>query len=641
MATQREIFSKLKAVQSSQSLAKYESPVSQSMDNMDVTSFLFALIQQTQGQEGMKNMVLKSTIGELNNSANISNTVFNIIREVFFCFFDIIIPESATVNHDGFFINIAEIDPTNMLSTDPNSPEGRHLYESNDPAKCLNYLVYTALSSATPVEYRKNNKLLFTLEYLGGNQFSMHIGGEYSGQKLSAWAEDYLQDVSFFNMPNFLAELVDIVTGVVSVKTGKSSDAVQQNSTINKVMQKLFGFCNNQNNSGSNASNTVYDETGTQTPAMESINVSPTAYLENQEGKNNTGNLFNFTSDEMLDIEDISRLRSQGKIRFATCGNFEVEIDPDGVFAKLDQLFADAVKTGTTANPDDPTQTVQKYDNDTVVPDINKVTAFIDNVLQDNLKKYVDADSGNEQGSPSANDVVVNLPNMEVEFELNVVKAIPFALTQMIISPQLLLLIKTASLVIGEEENNGVFTIETVIGKLYTFIEKIGTDIWNSILNNIFNILVKELTGVLTSLATRYITEKFSNYVGILQFIINLIKGLNLSASGCQSMLDIIMRLLSLNYFGPALPIPPPMVYVGGMLKPGLNSVSIINDLKSQFADAGVETGATMPDGSPNILMKMFEINTQVYTKKLQTDASFPVMVNGITGPAMGYAQCN
>lgn len=648
MATsQREIFNKFKAVQSAQSLPAYESPVSRSMDNMQITDFLFEMIKQTKGQEGLKNVVLKSTLGELNNSANISNTVFNVLREVFFCFFDIIIPVSATTDHDGFNINISEIDITNMLSTDPNSPEGRHLYEGNDPQKHLNYLIYTAFSSSNEgnaARYIKNNKILFTLYYLGGNEFKMHIGAEYAGRKLSEWAEDYLQDISFFNMPNFIAELVDVITGVVSIKTGQSRESIAQMTKIQKVMQKLFGFCKtNQDTSGAGADNTIPDENGNG-QVLEPINVSPTTFLQNQEDKKApSGNLFDFSPDDILNIEDIANLLSQGKVRFATCGNFEMKVNPDDLFAKLDKLFADALHDGTVPypNPDDPTQTLQaqKYDNESVVPDINNTTAFIDDIMVSNLQQYANNESSNEQGSPSANDVLVNMPNMEVEFQLSVIKAIPFALTQLIISPQLMLLIKTASMVIGEEENNGVFTIETVVNKLEVFITKIGNDIWNSILHNIFNILIKELGGILSGLVTKYLTQRFSDYIGILSFIINLIKGLNLSASGCQSMLDIIMRLLSLNYFGPALPVPPPLVYVGGMLKPGLNSVSVVNDLKAGLADKGIETGAYMSDGTPNYLMAAMEVQTNTLIKHVKQDSRIDVMVNGITGPAIGYAQ--
>jgi hypothetical protein len=61
--SQRDIFNQFKAVTNAESLPAYESPVSQSMDNMDVVDFLFELIKQTKGQEGTKNLVLKSTLG--------------------------------------------------------------------------------------------------------------------------------------------------------------------------------------------------------------------------------------------------------------------------------------------------------------------------------------------------------------------------------------------------------------------------------------------------------------------------------------------------------------------------------------------------------------------------------------------------
>lgn len=644
MATsQREIFNQFKAVQSSTSLAPYVSPVSASLDNLDITGFLFELIKQTKGQEGLKSVVMKSALGEINNSAEISNTVFMILKEVFFCFFDLIIPQDATVGQDGYTINVSEIDPTKMLNTDPNSPEGRHLYEGNDPAKHLNYLIYTAFSSDKPVPYYKNGKLLFTLYYNGSNEFKFHFGADYAGVKLSVWAEDYLQDVSLFNLPNFMAELVDIITGAVSIKTKKSTEDIQQNATIQVVLRKLFGFCKqNPDNNGSGANNTVNPNEAP--PEGQVLDTSPITYLQNQEDKNKNGNdggnLFNFTSSELLQIEDIADLLSRGKVRFSTCGNLELAINPDDIFAKLDALFADAMLDATTPNPDDPAQQVQSYDNNAVYPNIDNLASFINGVLRDNVTNEMLAQSdGNEQGSPSGNDIAVNLPNIEVEFELSVIKAIPFALTQMIISPQLMLLIKAAALVIGEEENNGVFTLETVFNKIWKFVQKIGESIWNSLLNNIFNILIKELTGILSGLATKYLTQKFNNYTTIISFIMNLINGLNLSANGCQSMLDIIMRLLSMNYFGPALPVAPPLVYAGGMLKPGLNSVSINNSVKAAFADLGVETGKTTSDGSPNVTMAMFERYTEVLTKKMMEDASVQIMVNGITGPAMGYGQ--
>jgi len=631
LSSQSEILNKVRAIKSADSLPPYVSPVSQSVDKMGSTDFLFELINQTKGQDGLKDIVLKNTLGELNNNININTMVSDLIKEVFFCYFDLIIPASATQNGDGFIINIADIDIVDMLSTDPNSPEGKYIYDGNDPQKSLNYLIYTAFSATedNPVSYVKNDKTLFTLYYLDGNEFKLRLGAEYDGVKLSTWAEDYLQGVSFFNMPNFVAQLADIMTGAISIKTSKGSEAITQNVKLEKALGKLFGFCKpNSNNNNTSDNNGSANER-----VLEPITVSANAFLEDQENKRaDTGNLFDFSADDILNIEDIANLRSQGKMRFATCGNFEMNTDTGDILKAFDELFVDAIKDETIGDN-------QVYDNEAVAPNINETATFLNDMLYNNVEPYINDADGNEQGSTSANDAVVNLPNMEMEFEMNVVKAIPFALTQQIISPQLMLLIKASSLIVGEEENSGVVTMETVVNKLGTFITQIGDQIWNVIQDKIFEILVKELQDVLSGLATKYITQRFSDYTAILSFIMNLINQLNLSASGCQSMLDVITRLLSLNYFGPAFPIPPPLVYAGGMLKPGLNQVSVVNDLKSQLADKGIETGAYMSDGTPNYMMAAMEIQTQVMVKHIKEDSKIDVMTIGPTGPTTGYAQ--
>lgn len=566
-------------------------------------------------------------------------TVYNIIQEVFFCLFDVIIPERLTWGHEGFNINIGVVDPFNLLSTDPSSPEGRYLYESNDPQKCMNALIYTALqtNADAPAVYQKNGKELLYMYYAGGNYVRAFIGPDYANQKLSSWAEDYMLGLSFYNLPNFIAELVDIITGVVSVKTNKSTESFEQNAKIMKVLTKLFGFCQtNDDNQEQNLGDTGQ--------ILEPIVVSPTNYLQDQEDKknnNNNGKLFDFSPDEILNIEDIARLRSQGKVRFSTCGNFEVAINPDDALNKMDELFADKITDAVTeyTDPDTGDKTnVAVYDNSIVIPDISNTAAFLDNILTDNLVNYEDSNAGNEQGTPSGNEINVNLPNMKVEFELSIFKAIPYALAQFIISPQLLVLIKTASVVIGDEENAQTFTLDNIFDKLWKIISEIGQQIWNALLNSIFGILIKELTGILTDLATKYLSQQATNYLSVLQFLINLIKGLNLKASGCQSMLDIIMQLLSLNYFGPQLPVPPPLIYAGGMLKPGMNEVSAVNNLKSTLSSKGLEVGAYMADGTPNYGMMIAEETLKTAIAEVR-NSSVQVFTMGTTGPAMGYAQ--
>lgn len=649
MGKNSEIFNKFRAVTSAESLPPYESPATIAVDNMGTTDFLFELIKQTKGQEGLKNVVLKSTLSELNNNISVSNTIVNIIKDTFFCLFDIIIPEDFTEGHNGFFLDLNEIDPTNMLSIDPNSPEGKHIYDGNDANLNLNYLVYTAFNSSegNPVIYSKNingvNKTIFSIHYVSGNQMKLFFGSSYANKKLSEWAEDYLQDVSFFNMPNFTSRLIDIITGVVSIKTGKNYESIENDSKILQMMEKLFGYCKDNQDTNSDADNEINEYTE-QTNSKPQI--SPNEYFKKREDINNItyDKLFDFTPDELLNIQNITDLRNKGRVRFSVCGNFEVPINPDDVFAKLDTIFSDAVKEKKVKyiKPDNTTGTTQAYDNLDVTPNMDSLSEYLGSIVGNNLENEIDKineTAGDETGSPSANDLTTNLPNMEAEFELGVIKAIPFALVQMVISPQLLLLIKSARKVMKEDDNDDVFTIESVMENLGKVITQIGDEIWNTVLKNVFNILKKDLLNIISGLATKYLSQRFTDYAGILSFLINLIKNLSLGGSGCSGMLDVILQLLSLNYFGPALPIPPPLVYAGGFLKPGLNQVSVVNDLKSQLTKQGIEVGAYMSDGTPNYLMSALETTTNTLVQHIKMDSKIDVMVNGVSGPAIGSAQ--
>ena len=67
--------------------------------------------------------------------------------------------------------------------------------------------------------------------------------------------------------------------------------------------------------------------------------------------------------------------------------------------------------------------------------------------------------------------------------------------------------------------------------------------------------------------------------------------------------------------------IPPPLVLLGGALKPGLNHVAMINDLKANLSEKGIETAATFPDGTPNHLMIAMEETVKLMVGNIKTNA--------------------
>lgn len=96
--------------------------------------------------------------------------------------------------------------------------------------------------------------------------------------------------------------------------------------------------------------------------------------------------------------------------------------------------------------------------------------------------------------------------------------------------------------------------------------------------------------------------------------------------------------MLKLLNFVPMPPLPPPLVLIGGALKPGLNHVAMINDLKSNLSEKGIETAATFPDGTPNHLMIALEETVKLMVSHVKTNAKVEVTTTGV-GLAMGYGQ--
>jgi hypothetical protein len=85
-------------------------------------------------------------------------------------------------------------------------------------------------------------------------------------------------------------------------------------------------------------------------------------------------------------------------------------------------------------------------------------------------------------------------------------------------------------------------------------------------------------------------------------------------------------------------PMPPPLVLLGGALKPGLNQIAMVNDLKSSLSDKGIETAATFPDGTPNHLMIALEESMKTMVSHIKTNSKIEVTTVGV-GFTTGFGQ--
>lgn len=665
MGQQSEIFARYRSLFNSKSAQPQQSAQSRSIDNMDFVDFLFELVKATKGQSQYKNIILKGSLSQMKKVDGINDVIKKALISKFGCDSNIIIrTEHTTKSTLGIQIDRSEIDAFGLLAMDPNTSPGRYMYEGNDVTKHVNFVLYKAqgVKSDNPLIFTYNSRTLFTIGSSSPNTFTFKFGEYYENMAFGVWLTDYLNAVSpIFNTVNFFAILTDLITGAISLKGNKSKDEIQQQSGIIKALQKLFGFCSEaDDNSGSpnTSANDILNNSQGQNSGFngDGFTGTPTGFgatLDNggtlgggnasTNGNSASGstapNPFDFNFQDLSEIENDANLRSRGVVSFATCGNLELDINPDDILSGLDALFASANTDelpysydGTTdqelpSTNNGTSQNGTNYDNSLIDPNANNASNFFDNALLQGAKNALNS---------GETTVVIDMANMNAELQLNILKAVPYALMEMVLSPKIFLIPKLHAVLSGDTSKKSPQELITSMGGLIT---SVGSSITSMLIHNIFDSIKSDLINLAKNLAVEFLKQRGLDYVATLSSLLSLLGLFSGSSSGCGGVLDKLLKLLKLANFGPMPMLPPPLILVGGVLKPGLNRVSIFNDIKSNLTEKGIETAPTLPDGTPNNMMIAIEVAVNVLITHIKTNSTIQTFGIGPTGPVQGYGQ--
>ncbi len=129
------------------------------------------------------------------------------------------------------------------------------------------------------------------------------------------------------------------------------------------------------------------------------------------------------------------------------------------------------------------------------------------------------------------------------------------------------------------------------------------------------------------------------DYLATLRSLLSLLGLFSGGGGGCGGVLDKLLKLLKLSNFGPMPMLPPPLVLIAGAIKPGMNSVSMINDIKSSLTEKGIETAPTLPDGTPNNMMIAIEETVKTMVTHIKTNSTIQTFGISAVGPVQGYGQ--
>jgi len=633
MSSQSEIFSRYRSLTTSNTQKGFITDSQKKINKLEFIDFLVELVKSTRGQKEFKSLILKGSLSELKKFDSINKVIKDSFIAKFGCDENLIIPEKyTTLSVTGIEMSKSEIDGYGLLNIDPDSRTGKLMYEGNDVKRHVNYFFNKAQNAtkSSPLVLEKEGKVLFTLHAKDSSTYVFQFGPSYSKKLFSDFLDDYIDIViPVFNFPNFMAILTDTLTGALSIKGQLSKTIVLKQSGLTKGLKKMFGFCN--------------EDEDTTKPDSTNKSFLNDEYSANQAQKNGEGsgvtdsnadfdNVFNFNNKELDEIEDISELRSKGFLRFSSCGNLDVTINPDDILNSIEELFANSQPNKLLFPGDNPNEIVSPensgiIDNSKLIPNLDEAASILDKSLNNGINKVVN------EGETSA---VINLPNINAEVQLGILKAIPYSIMQMVVTPKVMVIPKLFLVLKGDDQKK---TPESSVDFIKPVIQKIGNSVTDLLVQNIFNLIKKDLIGLAKKISADFLKQRGLDYAASLGSLLSLLKALKgFKIKGCQSIIEQILRLLKLLNVVPMPPIPPPLVLLGGGLKPGLNQVSMLNDLKANLSEKGIETAATFPDGTPNHLMIALEETVKLMVSNIKTNAKVEVTTVG-AGLTTGFGQ--
>lgn len=641
MSQQSEIFSRYRSLFNSNSVRATESEFSRKLNNMDFVDFLFELVKATKGQKQFKNIILKGSLSKLKKSDELNKIIKKALIAQFGCDNTLVIPTKYTTKSSiGVEIDKAEIDPFGLFGVDPDQTPGRFIYEGNDPTKHINYVLYKSqgVGNNNPVSIKYENRVLFEVYAKNPNTMVFKFGEFYENKRFNEWLNDYLTMADpIFNTVNFTTILTDIITGSISLKASKNKIEIRKESGLIKAMQKIFGFCSESPDDSGAPNNSAKDILKDQ--LLQNSNFNGENLLGTQTGLGNSNSNvnqdpFDFDFNDLDEIEKDVDLKSRGVIKFSTCGDLELDINPDDILNGLELLFANADQNDVysydgSVNNELPVNAQQGdiYDNSQILPNVDKAANFFDDAIK---KGATDAINKGET------NLVIDLPTINAELQLNILKAIPYALMQMVLTPKICIVPKLAVVLAGDESKKSV---NDFIKSMTPSITKIGTAVTKILIENIFDSIKSDLTRLAADLALAYLKQRGMDYLGTLRSLLSLLGLFSGGGGGCGGVLDKLLKLLKLANFGPMPMLPPPLVFIGGILKPGMNSVSMINDIKANLTEKGIETAPTLPDGTPNNMMIAIEETVKVMTSHIKTNSTIQTFGISAVGPVQGYGQ--
>lgn len=521
-------------------------------------------------------------------------------------------PLSTLPQTEGIYIPVQSIDLFSNLTKSPDTSFGKIFYEKPQPSASPIFKPYGGTKSfpmnkqlyiLTQSQYQnqslgqingkvytgKSGKNLFDMQYTTTNSFG--VTGNYyrvalidrvnsngsPANNVGEFLSDYYSTIKLIDSTDIQMQLVNILSGAVSINSQIGSGALANQSKFSLIVQRILGLC--------------FD-------SRQEIDVSGTAKIAELDGVDDS--FFELTEVDLRNIDnEISNVQN-GVMEFVDCENVKLPVDSQNLVDQL-IIFRDELD-------EQPTQ--------------QQVTT---------MSNIIDSISQNPQWAP----LIPSNFNASVAIDKNVIKQIPLAVASSVLSPKVLLPLYTllatvqsgatytynqavtsantqiqSSNTVGGSASNVVTGGVDFISKYKTFAIQTISLINNEFLKILFQELKRDILNlvalILGDISKSQRLKKYAIILKLIQLAL-ILSQLISDYRKCKSLMSNILLLLNtINNLGPkplisSSSIPPQLLLLATLL-PGYSPERATINTIELLQGLGIPTG-TLPDGSPNLML--------------------------------------
>lgn len=523
-------------------------------------------------------------------------------------------PLSTLPQSEGIYIPIQSIDFFSNLKNSPDTKFGKMFYEKPVPSASSVFKPYGG-TKAFPMNKQmyqltetqnlgksfsqingknylgKSGQNLFDFQYTKQNSFQVTgdyyrvllLNRENNINNVGEFLSDYYSTIKLIDSVDVGMQLVNIVSGAISINSQIGSGEITNQSKFMLIAQRILGLC--------------FD-------SRQEIDVSGTAKIAELDGVDES--FFELTEVDLRNIEiEISNVQN-GVMEFVDCDNVKLPVDTESLVSQLVD-FRDNV------------------DNQTTEQQVNTIDTIVNSISQ------------NPQWAP----MIPSNFNASVAIDKNIIKKIPLAVAAGVLSPKVLLPLYTLLSVVQsgatytynqqvtsvnqviQSGNSNTSQSSNIVADGADFLKKykkFSIEVISLINSEFLKVLFQELKKDILNLVVLILkdvtkSQRLKKYAIILKLIqlALIISQLINDYRKCKSLMSNILLLLdTINGLGPKSlisrnEIPIPLLYLSQYL-PGFSPERATINTIELLQGLGIPTG-TLPDGSPN-LMLLFNLMT-------------------------------